>query len=84
MKRIILLLVLVSVLAGLIVACDVDDVEGYSCYVIMYTTAQSGDTWQKIANHWGMQTATLRAMNQGVKLVPGASIKVAVWTGCPR
>jgi hypothetical protein len=83
MKRIILILILIAILANF-VPIAADDAEGYSCYVIMYTTALKNDTWQKIANHWGMQVATLKAMNRGIKLVEGASIKIAVWTGCPR
>ena len=59
-----------------------------SCYVIMYTVAQSGDTWQSIANHWGMSASTLKAMNPTIKVpywrsIPvGTSIKLAVWAGC--
>jgi hypothetical protein len=84
MKRIILLLVLVSILVGLVAACDVDDAESYSCYVIGYTEAKQLDTWKTIADHFGMSVSTLKAMNRGVRLVPGAMIKVAMWTGCPR
>ena len=53
-----------------------------SCYVIMYTTVQKGDTWQKIANHWGMTVSTLKAMNKGVRFVPGAQLKLAVAANC--
>jgi len=59
-----------------------------SCYVIMYTEAQIGDTWYSIANHWGMSASTLKAMNPTIKVpywrsIPvGTSIKLAVWAGC--
>lgn len=85
MKHIILILVLVSILVGLVAACNVDDAaSSQSCYVIGFTEVKAGDTWQKIANHFEMSVSTLKAMNRNVKFVLGAQLKVPMWVGCPR
>jgi len=75
---------------ALAIALASPDVAGaQSCYVIMYTEVVRGDTWHSIAAHWGMTTATLKAMNRDVaqrrgQPVPGSMLKIAVWVGCPR
>jgi hypothetical protein len=85
-QRIILLLVLVSILAMFIPLAPVDTVEAQNerCYIVSFTQVGKGDTWKKIAKHWFMDVDTLKAMNQDVKFVRGAWLKVLVYIGCPR
>jgi hypothetical protein len=84
--RIIAFLVLVSILAAFIPLAPIDTAEaqGSGCYIISFTQVQRGDTWQKIADHWGMDVKVLKDMNRGVRFVRGAWLKIAVWVGCPR
>jgi hypothetical protein len=83
---VITIVIWVAVLA--IALASPDKAGAQSCYVIMYTEAMRGDTWLSIATHWGMTTATLKAMNRDVIQKRGqpvleSMLKIAVWAGCP-